>query len=90
MGRRDNGEGTIYKVKDKDLYAARFYVDLPDGTSKRKTLYAKTRKEAADKMADAIGEASKGVYTDDEKLTVSQWMERWLEDTARGDLAHRT
>jgi integrase len=90
MGRRGNGEGTIYKVKGKDLYAARFHVDLPDGTSKRKTLYAKTRKEAADKMADAMGAASKGVYTDDEKLTVSQWMERWLEDSARGDLAHRT
>jgi integrase len=36
-----------------------------------------------------MGEAAKGIYFDDENQTVAQYMERWLEDSARGDLGHR-
>ena len=38
---RGNGEGSIYKVQSKNLWACQ--VTLPNG--KRKTLYGKTRKE---------------------------------------------
>jgi integrase len=36
-----------------------------------------------------MGDAAKGIYFDDENQTVAQYMERWLEDSAKGDLGHR-
>ena len=44
MGKRGNGEGSITRRKD-GLYMARYTVETGMGTE-RKTLYAKTRKEA--------------------------------------------
>jgi integrase len=41
------------------------------------------------KLAEAMGDAAKGIYFDDENQTVAQYMDRWLEDSARGDLGHR-
>jgi hypothetical protein len=46
------------------------------GTRKRKPLYAKTRKEAAYKLAEAMGEAARGIYYYDEHTTVTDWMDR--------------
>jgi hypothetical protein len=89
MSRRANGEGSVSRVKDRDLYVARFYVDLPDGTRKRRKLYAKTRQEAHNKMVEALGNAVKGIVFDDENMTVAEYMSRWLEDSAKGDLGHR-
>ena len=90
MGRRGNGEGTIAKVKGKDLYVGKYYVDLPNSHRKRKAVYGKTREQTRDKMLAAMGDAAKGVYADDDNMSVSQWMDRWLEDSAKGDLASRT
>jgi hypothetical protein len=36
-----------------------------------------------------MGDATRGIYFDDENQTVTQYMERWLEDSACGDLGHR-
>jgi integrase len=36
-----------------------------------------------------MGDAAKGIYFDDENQTVAQYMERWLEDSAKDDLRHR-
>jgi integrase len=36
-----------------------------------------------------MGDSAKGIYFDDENQTVAQYMERWLEDSAKGDLGHR-
>jgi integrase len=87
--RRGNGEGSITRRKD-GLYMARYWISLPDGAHKRKTLYAKTREQVAAKLADALRERRKGIILDDENMTVGEFVTRWLEDSARGDLAHRT
>lgn len=90
MGRRGNGEGTIGKVSGRNLYVARHYVDMPDGSRKRRAIYGKTRKDVRDKLTAAMGDAAKGIVCDDENQTVAQWMARWLEDSAKVDLAPRT
>ena len=41
------------------------------------------------RLAEAMGDAARGIVYDDENMTVSHWMERWLEDSAKGDLGHR-
>jgi integrase len=48
MGKRGNGEGSITRRKD-GLYMARYTVETATG-AKRKAVYAKTRKEAAEKL----------------------------------------
>jgi integrase len=52
--KRGNGEGGISRRKD-GRWEARYYVNNPDGR-KRRTLYAKTRKEVAEKLAKVITE----------------------------------
>ena len=65
-------------------------MDLPDGTRKRRAVYAPTRKEVRDRLAEIMGDAAKGIVFDDEKTTVGEFVTRWLEDSAAGDLAPRT
>jgi integrase len=88
--RRGNGEGTISRHPKRDLFMGRFYVELPDGTRKRRTVYGKTRKAVVEKMNEALANQSKGIVLDDENLTVGEFVTRWLEDSAKGDLAPRT
>jgi integrase len=81
------GDG-ITKRKD-GLYMARYTVNTPDGP-KRKTIYGRKYKEVKRKRDLAVGDAAKGIYFDDENMTVSEYMTRWLEDSAKGDLGFRT
>jgi integrase len=90
MGRRGNGEGSITKRKD-GLYMARYSVETATGTTKRKTIYAKTRREAAERLNEAISDRDKGLLVFDAgSTTVGEYVTRWLEDSAKGDLAPRT
>jgi integrase len=77
----------IYKRKD-GRYEGRYTVHTPDGPV-RKRVYGRKYKEVQRKLAEAMGDASKGIVFDDENMTVSQYMERWLEDSAKGNLGHR-
>jgi integrase len=78
------GDG-ITKRKD-GLYMARYTVHTPDGP-KRKTIYSRKYKEVEKKVAEAKGDAAKGIYFDDENMAVSEYITRWLEDSAKGHLA---
>lgn len=44
MGKRSNGEGTIYKRSD-GLWAGQCMITLNDSSIKRKTIYGKTQKK---------------------------------------------
>jgi integrase len=41
------------------------------------------------RLAEAMGDAAKGIVFDDDNMTVSEYLTRWLEDSAKGDLGHR-
>jgi integrase len=77
----------ITKRKD-GLFQGMYTAQTPDG-SKRKYIYGRKYKDVERKLAEAMGDAAKGIYFDDENQTVAHYMERWLEDSARGDLGHR-
>ena len=77
----------ITKRKD-GLFQGMYTAQTPDGP-KRKYVYGRKYKDVEKKLAEAMGDAAKGIYFDDENQTVSQYMERWLEDCAKGDLGHR-
>jgi integrase len=87
--RRGNGEGTITRHKKSGLYMARYTVETATGT-KRKALYAKTRKEAGEKLTDALANTQKGITADAGARTVGTFIERWLEDSVRGSVRQST
>jgi integrase len=88
MGRRGNGEGSISRRKD-GLYMARYTVETSTGTN-RKALYAKTRKQATEKLAEALAQTQKGITADAGAKTVGTFIERWLEDSVRGSVRQST
>jgi integrase len=87
--RRGNGEGSITRHKKSGLYMARYWVETPTGP-KRKTVYGKKREDVADELTKALGNRAEGLIFDDENISVGEYVTRWLEDSAKGDLAPRT
>jgi integrase len=88
MGKRGNGEGSITRRKD-GLYMARYTVEAPTG-AKRKTVYAKTRKEVSEKLTAAMADASKGITADGGPKTVGAFLTSWLENSVRGSVRKST
>src|SRR5215213_6355579 len=84
MSRRGNGEGGISRRKD-GLYMARYTVETATGP-KRKTVYGKTRKEAAEKLTKAMADRDGGLIFDAENQTVGEYLHWWLNDTVRGSV----
>jgi integrase len=88
MGKRGNGEGSITRRKD-GLYMARYTVETAIG-ARRKTVYAKTRKEAAERLTAAMADASKGITADGGPKTVGAFLTSWLENSVRGSVRKST
>ena len=86
--KRGNGEGSITRRKD-GLYMARYTVETAMGTE-RKALYAKTRKEASEKLTEALAQAQKGITADAGAMSVGAFIERWIEDSVRGSVRQST
>ena len=77
--------GNVQKRKRKNEYVWEITVELPKDpvTGKRirkyKTVKNVTKKEAEQIMRKMIVEIEKGYYVDNDKITVYEWMEAWLE-----------
>src|SRR5215210_3015302 len=78
----------ITKRKD-GLFMARYTVHTPDGP-KRKTIYDRKYREVERKLAEAMGDAARGIVYDDENMTVSEYLDRWLSDSDRGTVREST
>ena len=81
------GDG-ISKRKD-GRYVGRYTVHTPDGP-KRKVIYGRKYKEVERKLAEARGDAARGIVFDAKGQTLGQWLERWLEDVVKPGKGHRT
>ena len=84
MGRRGNGEGSISRRKD-GRWEAKYTAHTAEGP-KRRALYGKTRKEAADKLAQVLADRASGYTFDTENMTVGGYLDRWLNDSDRGSV----
>src|SRR5829696_8762132 len=83
--RRGHGEGAIYQRAD-GRWVGRLV--LPDG--KRKSYYAKTRKEAGDKLKQAIKDQDDGLDLSAGRLSVAQFLDRWLAASVKPSTRHKT
>lgn len=85
-----NGGGSIRQRTD-GTWEARITLGTNPGTGKpmRKSIYGKTQKEVRQKMQKALVEVDEGIYTEQSKITVKQWMETWLAEFT-GDVKDST
>ena len=88
MGKRVNGEGSIGRRKSGG-WMAQYVVHTAEGR-KRKTVYGKTRKDVAEKLARATADRDGGLVFDAGTLTVGEYVERWLSDSVRDTVRQRT
>ncbi len=82
--KRGNNEGSIVRRKD-GLWMAQMTVGRNPETGKirRSTFYGKTRKEVADKLAKALRDQQQGIFVEPHKLTLGEWLDKWLWDDKR-------
>ena len=86
--KRGNGEGSIAKRAD-GRWMARYTVHMAKGP-KRRHVYGRTRKEAADKLAKVLSDRIEGIDYDDENMTVGEYLDRWLKGSVRGSVRQST
>lgn len=85
MGKRGNGEGTIYKDKKNNRWIAQATID-----GKRKSFYGKTRKEANEKLTKALSEVQRNVYIEPSKMKLSEWLDEWFNTYKKPSLKPKT
>jgi integrase len=78
----------IHKRKD-GRYEGRYTVQTPEGP-KRKRVYGRKYRDVQRKLAEAMGDAARGLIFDSEKQTVSEYLNRWLSDSVRDTVRRST
>ena len=84
--RRSSGEGGLHFWKEKGLWVGR--LTMPDG--KRKTKYSKRQQVVKDWLLAELGKQQQGSYIPDDKMTVGDFMNRYLEDYGNQNLRQTT
>ena len=82
--RRGNGEGSVYQRQD-GRWVGQYTAHTARGP-KARDIYGKTRQAVAEKLARAITERDSGLVFDAGNLTVAEYMDRWLRESARNRL----
>lgn len=73
MGKRGNGEGTIYFSEKLNKWVGQFVAGRKaDGKLNRKSVYGNTRKEVKEKMTKALAEVQTNTYIDKTDITIGQ------------------
>src|SRR6516165_10218614 len=77
--RRGRGEGSVYQEPDGRWTGVISFGYTSDGKRRRKKVHGATKQEVLDKLKKLPGQQT-GVPC---KLTVGEFLTRWLENTAR-------
>ena len=83
--RAAHGSGTIRQRPD-GKWEARFIAGHDPGTGKpiRKSVYAKTQKEARQKLAQAVAAVDNKAYREPCKMTLGEWLDIWTDTYLEG------
>ena len=87
--RRGLGEGAIYQRED-GLWVGAVNLGWVDGKRRRKTVAGKTRQEVQGKVSLLTAQKMQGIPPADDRLTVEQFLNRWLEQTAKPAVRYST
>ncbi len=86
---RGHGEGNIYKRSD-GRWAARLSVGFSQGKRSRRWVYGRTRAEVGAKLRSVILAHEQGLLVSPGRLTVQQFLTRWLSETVEPKVRPRT
>jgi integrase len=92
MGKRGNGEGSIYPHKRGGVkvgYRGSYWVDTAEGP-KRRYITGETREDVAEKLAKAISDRADGLVFDAGSTTTGEYLTRWLSDSVHGTVQGST
>jgi integrase len=85
-----NGVGTDARKRKDGRYETHATLDTPTGR-RQVSFYGRTAREANDAKFAALTDQSKGIlFSDPQRLNVSEYLERWLSDTAKYQVAVST
>src|ERR687885_1641713 len=87
MGKRGNGEGSIYRRKD-GRWVGQYLVYTAKGP-KYKYIYGKTRQTVAEKLTKAMADRDGGLVFEVGSLSLGSYLDRWLPNI-RGTVRQRT
>ena len=90
MSRRGKGEGSICQRPDGTWVAAINIGTDATGKRQRKYVYGKTKRDVADKLTRLATQKLDGTLIDTGRMTVGDLLSRWLNDSARLDVAPTT
>lgn len=77
---KSNGEGTIYYIESKKLWAGQYTVGIKtDGKLQRKTVYGKTQKAVKEKINTIIAELHSGTLTQNDDITLAEVIQKNLQ-----------
>ncbi len=85
MGRRANGDGTIFKRKD-GRWSAQVYVTLSDGTRKRVCITKKDRESVRVKLRELLEREHQRIPYSDKEWRVGDYLDYWLSDVQSTNL----
>jgi integrase len=86
--KRGNGEGSIYR-RTHGTWAAQYTVWTAEGR-KRRSVSGKTRAEVSRKLTEAMANRDDGLVYDAGKLTVGEYLDKWLADSVKGTVKETT
>jgi integrase len=77
MGKRSNGEGTVYQRSDGRYEARLTWTDAETGARRSKSFYGATRAEATRKMKAGSARVEGGKPITDARTPLATWIEEW-------------
>ncbi len=81
--RRGNNEGSLYQRADGRWCATITIGYGEDGKRRRRTVFGKTKKDVQANLAKLASQKLDGTLGEPSKLTVAQFLRRWIEDSKR-------
>lgn len=87
MGKRGNGEGTIYYSEKLNKWVGQFVAGRKaDGKLNRKSVYGNTRKEVKEKMTRALAKIQDKTYIDKNNTTIAELGKEIIDDKFNANL----
>ncbi|MFO1042221.1 MAG: site-specific integrase [Planctomycetaceae bacterium] len=90
QNRRGKGEGSIFQRSDGRWTATIEVGQDQNGKRIRKSIYGETKKEVATKLTKLANQKIDGGMTDSGRMTLGEFLDRWLEDKVRLEVAPTT
>lgn len=87
--KREQGTGSVFKRSD-GRWVAQVLLGHENGRAKYKTCYARSQREAVEKLNAVMAEVQIGRTVPTARLTVGAFVENWLEETIRPNRAPKT